>query len=85
MNQLLPELLGEIADRLNDDIIIFSLTCKLWYEISKPYLTSAYVKHFVKNVPIEMLEAFGGAKKIESYDILKIKTCDDYIEGLVQR
>lgn len=29
MNQLLPELLGEIADRLNDDIIIFSLTCKL--------------------------------------------------------
>src|SRR5688572_28004976 len=79
MNILLPELLGEICFHL-ENIGPFALTSKLWSDISKPYLKSAYVKHFSKTVPPKIIEAFGGLQKIESYDILEIKTCSYYID-----
>lgn len=79
MNILLPELLGEICQHL-ENIGPFALTSKLCSDISKPYLKTAYVKHFSKNVPPEMIEAFGGIQKIESYDVFKIITCSDYID-----
>ena len=78
MNQLFPELLGEIGSHLNDmnDINHFSLTCYLWYTMSKPYMKAAYVKHFITNVPEEMIRAIG-IKNFESYPILTIKTHND--------
>lgn len=76
---LLPELLGEIANHV-ENIVVFASVCRLWQSVSTNQVTLAYVKHFAKTVPKIVLDAFGGIEAIVKYPILKIDRCGDYID-----
>lgn len=77
MNKLLPELLGEVIKHV-DHLLNFALVCQLWHHTSIPHLKYAYLKYFSLPIPAIVLNAF--KDKLDTYPILKIDRCDDYID-----
>lgn len=79
MNILLPELLGEIATHV-DNIVVFTLVCKKWHNLSINHVKLAWAKHFASCIPENILDTFGNIKGICTYPVLTLYQCGDYID-----
>ena len=73
INQLPNELLSEIMSHMPKINLFFvSLVCKLWYSLSAPYIKLVYIKKFLRSVPDQMINVFGGTEEF-------IDRCGEYL------
>ena len=81
---LLNELWKEIIDDAKD--INLSLVSQLWYNFNKNNVKKLYIDHFIKMVPDQIIDAFGGIETLtdnyvnNKYNLLKINIQHDYID-----
>jgi len=81
---LLDELWEKIIDDAED--INLSLVSQLWYDFNKNNVKKMYIYHFIKMVPDQIINAFGGIETLtynyvnNKYNLLKIDIQKDYID-----
>ena len=72
MNELLPELIGEIFEKLDKEIMPIASVSKSWYHLSHPFITHFKNNHFTEALPDHIIHAFGGIDKISQLPVVRL-------------